>query len=120
MTQNEDQMDEATMGALENLATATASYIGVMAALTQPNSRIVKQLEEISSKLRELKALLNQKRRGKRGPKSFNRSSSNYCWNHGYNIGKKNTSLTCNTPTPSHKAEATRDDNMGGNQANKE
>jgi hypothetical protein len=46
MTQNEDQMDEATIGALANLATATASDIGAVAALTQANSRLVKQLEE--------------------------------------------------------------------------
>jgi hypothetical protein len=44
MTQNEYQMTEATIGALENLATATPSYRGVMAALTQANSRLVKQL----------------------------------------------------------------------------
>jgi hypothetical protein len=49
MTQTEDHMDEATIGALANLATATASDRGVVAALTQANSRIVKQLEEISS-----------------------------------------------------------------------
>jgi hypothetical protein len=60
MTQNEDQMDEATIGALANLATATAADRGVVAAITQANSRRAKQLEENSSELRELKALLNQ------------------------------------------------------------
>jgi hypothetical protein len=60
MTQNEDQMYEATIGALANLATATAADIGVVAALTQANSRLAKQLEENSSELRELKALLHQ------------------------------------------------------------
>jgi hypothetical protein len=92
----------------------------VVAALTQANSRLVKQLEENSSELRELKALLNQERRDKRGPRSFNPSSSNYCWNHGYKVGKTHTILTCNTPKPGHKAEATRAENMGGSQANKE
>jgi hypothetical protein len=52
MTQNEDQMAEATIGALENLATATAADRGVVAALTEANSRLVKQLEENSSELR--------------------------------------------------------------------
>jgi hypothetical protein len=120
MTQNEDQMAEATIGALANLATATAADRGVVTALTQANSHLVKQLEENSSELRELKALLNQERRDKRGPRSFNPSSSNYCWTHGYRVGKTHTSLTCNTPKPGHKSEATRADNMGGNQANKE
>jgi hypothetical protein len=60
MTQTEDQMAEATIDALANLATATAAYRGVVVALTQANSRLVKQLEETASELRELKALLHQ------------------------------------------------------------
>jgi hypothetical protein len=120
MTQNEYQMAEATICALANLATATAADRGVVAALTQANSRLVKQLEENSSELRELKDLLNQEQHDKRGPRIFNPYSSNYCWTHGYKVGKTHTSLTCNTPKPGHKSEATRADNMGGNQANKE
>jgi hypothetical protein len=48
MTHNEDQMAEATIGALANLATATATASDrrVVAALTQAKSRLVKQLEE--------------------------------------------------------------------------
>jgi hypothetical protein len=120
ITQNEDQMSEDTIGALANLETATAADRGVVAALTQANSRLVKQLEENSSELRELKALLNQEQLYTWGPRSFNTSSSNYCWTHGYKVGKTHTSPTCNTPKPGHKAEATRAENMGGSQANKE
>jgi hypothetical protein len=120
VTQNEDQMSEATIGALENLATATAADRGVVAALTQANSRLAKQLQENSSELRELKALINQERSDKRVPRSFSPSASNYCWTHGYKVGKTHTSLTCNTPKPGHKMEATRAENMGGSQANKE
>jgi hypothetical protein len=120
MTQNEDQMAEATIGALANLATATAVDRGVVAALTQANSRLVKQLEENASELRELKALLNQERRDRRDPRSSISSATTYCWTHGYKVGKTHTSLTCNTRNPGHKAEATRADNMGGSQANKE
>jgi hypothetical protein len=60
VTHNEDQMAEATIGALANLATATAADRGVVAALTQANSRLAKQLEDNSTELRELKALLNK------------------------------------------------------------
>jgi hypothetical protein len=120
MTQNEDQMAEATIGALANLATATASDRGVVAALTQANCGLVKQLEENASELRELKASLNQERRDKRGPRSSTSSANNYCWTNGYKVGKTHTGLTCNTRNPGHKAEATRDENMGGSQANKE
>jgi hypothetical protein len=120
MTQNEDQMAEATIGALANLATATAADRGVVAALTQANSRLAKQLEENSSELKELKALLNQELRDKRGPRSFNPTSRNYCWTHDYKVGKTHTNLTCNTRNPGHKVEVIRAENMGGSQANKE
>jgi hypothetical protein len=103
MTQNEDHMAEATIGALANLATATSADRGVVAALTQANSRLTKQLEENSSELRELKALLNQERHDKRGPRSVITSSSNNFWTHDYKVGKTHTSLTCNTPTPATK-----------------
>jgi hypothetical protein len=120
MTQSEDHMVEATIGALANLATATAADRGVVAALPQANSRLVKQLEETTSELRELKAFFHQERRDKRGPISFNASASNYCWTHGYKVSKTHTRLTCNTHNLGHKAEATQTYNMGGSQANKE
>jgi hypothetical protein len=79
----EDQMDESTIGALTNLATATAADRGVVAALTQANARLVKQLEDNSNELRELKALLKKERTEKCGQRSFNPSPRNYCWTHG-------------------------------------
>jgi hypothetical protein len=111
VTQNEDQMAEATIGALENLATATAADRGVVAALTQANSRLAKQLEDNSTELRELKALLNQERRDRRGPRSFKPPATNYCWSHGYKVGKTHTSLTCNTPQtrPQNRGHSSRE-----------
>jgi hypothetical protein len=120
VTQTEDQMSEATIGSLSNLATATAADRGVVAALTQANSRLAKQLEDNSSELRELKAFLDKERCEKRGPRRFNPSASNYCWTHGYKFGSTHTSLTCKLPKPGHKMESTRADNMGGSQANRE
>jgi hypothetical protein len=58
----EDQMDEFTIGALANLATATTSDRGVVAALTQANARLVKQLEDNSNELWELKSLIKKER----------------------------------------------------------
>jgi hypothetical protein len=49
VTQNEDYMKEATIGALVNLATATAADRGVVAALTQANSLLAKHLEDTSN-----------------------------------------------------------------------
>jgi hypothetical protein len=117
---NEDQMDDATLGELANLATATAADRGVVAALTQANARLAKQLEENSNELRELKALLNQECIAKRGRRSFNPSTTNYSWTRGFKLGSTHTSLTCKTQKPGHKKEATRENNMGGSQSNKE
>jgi hypothetical protein len=120
MTQTEDHMAEATIGALVNLATATSADRGVVAALTQANARLVKQLEEATSEFRELRALRHQERRDRRGPRNVNATANNYCWTHGYKVGRTHTSLTCSTRNPGHKTEATRADNTGGSQANKE
>jgi hypothetical protein len=108
VTQNEDQMAATTIGALSNLATETAADRGAVAALTQENSH------------RELRALIHKERREKRGKGTFNTSKSNYCWTYGYKVGNTHTSLTCKLPKPGHKLEATRADNMGGSQANRE
>jgi hypothetical protein len=56
----EDQMAESTIGTLNNLATATATDRGVVATLTEANARVAKQLEDNTSDLRELKALLKK------------------------------------------------------------
>jgi hypothetical protein len=113
-------MAEANIGALANLATATAADRGVVEAVTQANACLVKQLEETSSELRELRALHHQERRDRRGPRNVNSTENNYCWTHDYKVGRTHTSLTCTTRNPGHKAEATRAENMGGSQANKE
>jgi hypothetical protein len=60
--QKEDQMAESTIGALADLATATAADRGVVATLTEANARLVKQLEDNSNELQELKALIKKKR----------------------------------------------------------
>jgi hypothetical protein len=82
--QTEDQLDEATIGALDNLATSTAAERGVVATLTEANARLVKQLEDNPNELRELKALIIKERVEKRGQRRFNPSPNNYCWKHGY------------------------------------
>jgi hypothetical protein len=118
--QTEDQMAESTIGALENLATATAADRGVVATLTDANTRLGKQLEDNSNELRELKDLVKKERFEKRGQHSFNPSPNNYFWTRGYKVANTHTSLSCNFPKQGHKREATRTDNMDDNQANKE
>jgi hypothetical protein len=78
VVQTEDQMDEATIRALANLATATAAYRGVVATLTEANTRLAKQLEDNSNELSELKALLKKEKTERRGQISFNPSQKKY------------------------------------------
>jgi hypothetical protein len=101
--QTEDQMANATIGALANLATATAADRGVVATLAQANAHLVKKLEDNSNELRELKALIKKERTEKHGQRSFNPSPNNYCWTHGYKVGNTHTSLTCKLPKTGHK-----------------
>jgi hypothetical protein len=116
----EDQMAGTNIGSLANLATTAAADHGVVASLTEANARLVKQLEDISKELWELKALIKKERFEKRGQHSLNPSPNKYCWTRGYKVANTHTSLTCNFPRQSHKREANRADNMGGRQANKE
>jgi hypothetical protein len=67
-------MAESTIVALANLTTVTTSDRCIVAALTQANARLAKQLEDNSVELRELKALLNQERSSKRGQHRVNPS----------------------------------------------
>jgi hypothetical protein len=113
-------MDEATIGAISNLSTATAADRGVVATLKETNARLVKQLEDNSNELRELNTLIKKERTETRGQRSFNPSPNNYCWTHGFKVANTHTSLSYNFPKQGHKREATRADNMGGTQANKE
>jgi hypothetical protein len=119
MAQTEDHMAEATICALANLTTSTTSDRCVVAALTQANAHLVKQPEETSSELRELRPLHHQERRDRRVPRYINAAANKYCCTHGYKMGRTHTSLTYNTCNPGNKMEATRADNMGGRQANK-
>jgi hypothetical protein len=113
-------MAESTIGALENLATTTAVDRGVAETLTEANACLVKQLEDNSNELRELNALIKKERFEKQVQRSLNPSPNNYFWNHGYKVANTHTSLSCNFPKQGHKKEATRTDNMGSSQANKE
>jgi hypothetical protein len=55
-------MSEATIGAFVSLATATATDRGVVATMTEANARLAKQLEDNTSELRDLNALLKKER----------------------------------------------------------
>jgi hypothetical protein len=96
--QTEEKIDEATIGALANLATVTATNRGVVATLTEANARLAKQLEDNASELRELKVLLKKESTERRGQNTFNPSTSNYCWTNCYKVVNTHTIISCNFP----------------------
>jgi hypothetical protein len=53
-------VEEATIGALANMETTTATDRGVVATLTEANSRLTKQLEDRSNDLKDIKALFKK------------------------------------------------------------
>jgi hypothetical protein len=118
VAQTEDEMDDATIEALTNLATSAASYSGVVTALTEANERLAMQLKERSHEVNEIKALPKKELTG-RIP--VTPSLENYCWSHGYKVATSHTHTRITTfPKDGRKKEATTNINMGGSQANTE
>jgi hypothetical protein len=113
-------MAEATIGALSNLATGTATDCGVVATVTEANSCLEKQLEDRSNELKDINALLKKERSERKDQRAFNPSPDNYCWTHGYKVANSHTSLSYNYSKHGHKREATKADNMGGIHAHRE
>jgi hypothetical protein len=93
---SEDDLAEQALGAFANLATATSVDRGVVAQLTEANSRLAKQLEDNATSLKEVKALLKKElaerasgENSERPPRrSFRLSLDNYCWSHGYKVAR--------------------------------
>jgi phage shock protein A len=73
----------AAIDAFANLATSTELDSGIVATLTEANSRLKKQLEESSQTLKEIKALLKKERNDRSSSKTFAPPNDNYCWTHG-------------------------------------
>ena len=44
----------------------------------------------------------------------FITNNDNYCWSHGYQVGKEHTSETCTKPREGHQRNATLANTMGG------
>jgi hypothetical protein len=89
----------------------------VAAALTESNVRLAKQLEERSTELKEIRALLKKECMGHR---SVTPSLEKYYLSRGYKVAKSHTSQSYNYPIDGHNLEATKGNTMGDFQANKE
>lgn len=102
-------IDEATE-ALANLATASAADRQAFSTLTNTIADLTAQLKAKDDEIAKLKKFQVTRRP---------RNNNNYCWTHGFLVGKQHTSESCHTPAPGHKKEATARNTLGGNQAGK-
>jgi hypothetical protein len=102
-----DLMKE-TAEAIAQLATATASDRGMVATLTTTNAKLANQLEAAHALIAQLKSEIATLRnkikpawQGQRPARTTNNDS--YCWSHGYQVAKSQTSATCNVRKNGHQ-----------------
>ena len=115
-----DDFANQTSASFANLAAATAADRQMMADLVAQNKILLEQLAAANKELTTLCARLhnnNDNNNSRRNKKRFN--NQNYCWSCGYDVSTNHTSETCNTPKPGHNKTATRENNLGGSQLNK-
>jgi len=107
---------EEAAEALANLATATSADRKAMETLTNTIENLTQQLKTKDAELKKLQDQLGTKTPRIRPPRKDNGS---YCHTHGFLVASDHGSGNCKNPGPNHKAEATRENTMGGNQTGK-
>jgi hypothetical protein len=144
---NNVQQDDSHMEAYANFAAAdrnsNAQLTSTISTLTAALTEALKANKEIQTDMAAMKQqmlqLTNQQRNRQQqgqGNSHSNKSSNNkrsnnavterkwfnknYCWSHGYHVHNEHTSETCKYPKYNHQKDATRDNNKGGSQTNKE
>jgi hypothetical protein len=113
---NQQQLVADTSKALCNLATATASDCKALETLTNTIVNLTQQLKDkdgIIKKLQQTSPTNSTKR-------PFTQEDmGSYCHTHGYHVDKGHTSKTCKNQKENYKEDATRNNNMEGNQEGK-
>jgi hypothetical protein len=115
-----------TAEAFANLANATASDRSMMADLMATNKTLLEQLSSLTREVAQLRTASAPPRGRGDGDGGGNRSTrkrynnTNYCWSHGYDISREHDSSSCRFPKDGHTTAATRTNNMGGSQNNKD
>ena len=97
------------------IASVTNSDATTSTALSSVTGSIVDLQKQIADLQRENTQLRQQQPQCPR----TRRNNGNYCWTHGYRVGNKHTSATGQNKAPGHQDNATREDTMGGSEANK-
>jgi hypothetical protein len=123
---------QETAEAFANLATATAADRGMMADLMATNKTLLDQLSLLTQEVASLRN--NQQGHNQRsnppaaqhggnnggGRLRKRYHNQNYCWTHGFDLTRNHDSTNCRFPADGHKTDATRTNNLGGSQTNKD
>jgi hypothetical protein len=114
-----------TAEAIAQLATATASDRSTLATLPTTNAKIATQLEadnaliaQLNNEIETLKNKIKPAWQGQRPVRTTNNDI--YCWSHGYQVAKSQTSATYNMKKCGYQDAAIKSNMMGGVQWGKE
>ena len=91
----------------DSMTTSTA-----LSSVTTSLTNLQQQLTELKKENASLCNSLPRRPRARQ-------DNGNYCWTHGYHVGNKHTSETCQNKAPGHQDHATRNNTMGSSLANK-
>jgi hypothetical protein len=111
----EENKENETAAAIAKLAEATIQDQGAFCALAEANTNLSKQLEEAIKCITSFTAKQGQGKEN--ADKRKHTPNTNYCWSHGFRVGKDHTSTTCKFPKEGHKKEATITSMLGGSTA---
>ena len=103
------KLNKAPIASVHNSETTNST---ALSSITSSVSDLQQQLADLK---RENEQLRNKHNRRPR----THQDNSNYCWTHGYRVGNKHNSATCQNKAPGHQDNATRKNTMGGSEANK-
>jgi hypothetical protein len=117
ISENEEK-ENATAEALQNLASATASDREAFAQLIVTNSDLANQLKSAMTEITNMKNLFikNTPTHSRHSP---NKNPDGYCWTHGHRVAEGHTSTSCKWPRPGHQLTATKQNQQGGSSAGK-
>ena len=82
-------------------------------------SSITSSVTDLQQQLADLKCEYEQLHNKQTRHPRTRHDNRNYCWTHGHRVGNKHTSATCQNKAPGHQDNATRENTMGGSEANK-
>jgi len=98
---------QATAASQQYQETMYQANNAAMANMAATQTELLKQLTEMQEKLASLTAQAKaQTQKNNKKPAATTNANNQYCWTHGYRVGRGHTSATCNNRAPGHQARS--------------